>query len=103
MDSGIPQLAGYEVSALIVGTTQLVKLILQSGGKKLSQRMKIILALIFGLVYLVPTVLVNDGYVGEAAAQVIASVVRVLGLLLSVPGWFSVIKDEFLPAFTSQE
>jgi hypothetical protein len=103
MNDGIPQLAGYEVSTLIVGTTQLVKLLVEDGDTELSHRMKIILALIVGLIYLIPTVLINDGYLTAEATAVLCSIVRVVGLLLSVPGWFSVIKDEFLPAFTSQE
>jgi hypothetical protein len=95
-------LAGLELGTLIIGTTQTVRQLVEgdpddaASYKPMGFRGKMALALGVGALYVAPAVLVNDGYVGAQAAQIISTVVRGLGLLIAVPGLFGVANEKLV-------
>ena len=100
METEGPQLFGLEVAALIVGTVQLIKNFFINAEKPLSTNATTALALIVGMLYILPMVLVNDGYLTDEALRVLSSVIRGIGYVLAIPGLFSVAKDEVISRFS---
>ena len=84
------EIGGFEVAYLVVGIVQIIKMLVDN----LSEKGKIVIALIVGVVFLSLaeiTPLLDPG-----TALVIVTVVRVIGNALAIPGWFGVVKTELL-------
>lgn len=84
------KLDAIEIPVLVVGITQIIKLL----APNLSERGKVVIALVVGLVLL--SLAEALPFMGATVAQVVVSVVRVLGYAISIPGWFSVVKNDML-------
>lgn len=81
---------GIEIPVLVVGITQVIKLLIPN----LSEKGKLVIALVVGVILL--SLAQALPYMSTSAVQIVMAVVRVLGYATSIPGWFSVVKDEVL-------
>ena len=90
-----PMLAGWEIAYLVLTTTQLVKVLAEP---HLEGKRSALFALALGLALFGINSAAGEGVMSEAVMQWVRIVVRTVGYTVSVPGLYSLINDEVLPA-----
>ena len=96
-------IGNIEVIAFVIGTIQVVKQFIEANGKPMSTRATMLVSLIVGILYIVPTMLVLDGIVNSGAERVVVLVLHIVGYLLGILGGYGLVDKKVLQPLTGRQ